>query len=185
MDWEKSVYWTGMAAKAGDSTAQMNLGEAYELGTSVAIDLELAAYWYRQSADNGFEFAKERLEYLRGTPEQWYELGKAYYNRGADYYNHAVYWYEKSARKGNTDAMLRLAYMYAYALGLKKDYAEAVRWEREAADENNRVAQYNLGVFYENGWGVRQSLHKARLWYEKSARQGYEDASKALEKLGK
>ena len=47
------------------------------------------------------------------------------------------------------------------------------------------MAQYCLGLCYEKGKGVPQSNEEAVKWYRKAAEQGYENAKKALERLGK
>ncbi len=40
-------------AQAGDSTAQLNLGKAYENGNGVPQNDELAVKWYRAAAEQG------------------------------------------------------------------------------------------------------------------------------------
>ncbi len=51
-------------AQAGDPNAQNKVGEIYERGIGGAPDYELAALWYRRSADQGFPRAQINLGFL-------------------------------------------------------------------------------------------------------------------------
>ena len=44
-------------------------------------------------------------------------------------------------------------------------------------------AKYRLGLLYLEGRGVKQSRNKARKWLKRAARQGHDDAARALERL--
>ncbi len=51
-------------AEQGDSQAQYNLGAMYENGEGTEENIEQAKYWYKKSADQGNEDAKEALKEL-------------------------------------------------------------------------------------------------------------------------
>jgi cell division septation protein DedD len=102
--WQSGDYATAITewrplAIAGDPDAQLHLGEAYQLGQGVPVDLKLAEDWFRRAADAGsaegkdsyglilFQNGKraEGLPYIedaagRGNPRAQYILGTALYN---------------------------------------------------------------------------------------------------------
>jgi TPR repeat protein len=49
------------AARAGDASAQNNMGELYETGRGVSADVKQAADWYRKAAKGGFAPAQFNL----------------------------------------------------------------------------------------------------------------------------
>lgn len=55
------------AAMRGDPVAQMNLGDFYVSGTGVDRDLGQAAFWLKRAAEQGYQWARERLSEI--TPE--------------------------------------------------------------------------------------------------------------------
>ena len=61
-------------AQAGDSTAQLNLGQLYRLGQGVEVSDEEAVKWYTLAAKQGSEVAKYNL-FLMGNegraPDYW------------------------------------------------------------------------------------------------------------------
>jgi TPR repeat protein len=58
-----------------------------------------------------------------------------------------------------------------------------VEWYLRAAEQGDTAAQNMLAQKYEDGNGVNQDYEKAVEWYRKAAVQGYEDATKALERM--
>ena len=48
-----------------------------------------------------------------------------------------------------------------------------------------KEAQFKLGVCYYRGVGVPKDREKAVEWLQKSAKQGYDPAKKALKMLGR
>ena len=64
------------------------------------------------------------------------------------------------------------------------DYATALRITQPLAEQGNPSAQYDLGVLYEKGRGVAKDEVEAATWYRKAADQGYEQAQRALRRLG-
>lgn len=67
---DKAIEWIKKGAEAGDPLAQKNYGDLFLEGVSVNIgshqdyhiDIEQAKYWWRKSAAQGNEEAKERLQ---------------------------------------------------------------------------------------------------------------------------
>jgi len=92
----------------------------------------------------------------------------------------AANWYRKAAEKGNTDAQVNLAVMYAEGRGVELNGLNAARWYRKAAEAGNVIAQYNLAVMYHLGQGISKSYDDAIDWYEKAARQGNANAMNNL-----
>jgi TPR repeat protein len=60
-----AVKWWGLAAEKGFFPAQYNLAMAYQEGLGVKKDLDKAAHWYQQAAENGSEPAKAALAKLQ------------------------------------------------------------------------------------------------------------------------
>ena len=140
-------------AKNGNSQAQYNLGVMYENGEGTELNIEKAIKWYRKSAENGDEDAKEALKDL--------EL-----NRNRDKNKEAIIIYNlgmKDYRKGF--------------------YKEAFSKFLNSAQLGNSQAQYNLGVMYENGEGAEANIEKAKKWYEKASENGDKEASDVLAEL--
>ena len=62
---------------------------------------------------------------------------------------------------------------------------KAVEFYRKAAAHNHAGALYKMGELTERGLGgLTQDPAKARDYYERAARQGSEEAKKALDRLG-
>jgi hypothetical protein len=102
--WQRGDYATAIEewrplAIAGDPDAQVHLGQAYQLGHGVPIDLKLAEDWYRRAAGQGSDEGKdsyglvmyqqgkraEAMPYIEdaaghGNPRAQYILGTALYN---------------------------------------------------------------------------------------------------------
>jgi TPR repeat protein len=61
------VAWWTKAALKGDAVPQLRLGEAYEQGKGVAVDLPAAKRWYADAAARGNAAATAALQRL-GAP---------------------------------------------------------------------------------------------------------------------
>lgn len=73
-----------------------------------------------------------------GDPVAQYELaGFHHYGRvGPVNFEKARMWYERSAKQGNTDAMLGLAVIYGFGQGVPQDKKVAFRWLVIAGTQN-------------------------------------------------
>ena len=211
---EKKNYGPALAslkplADAGHPRAQYYLGNMYENGFGVAIDLAEAARWYRLSADQGDVYSQTHLGYLYeralGVPRddalaaQWYaksaaagnesgetSLGRMYRDgRGvARDYKVAEKWFSLAAEQGSAWALMNLGLLYTHGGdGLPLDYGKAIDFFRKASDGGDADAQYNLGWAYEQGLGVPADRQQAIEWYSKAAGKRQPLALKRLDSL--
>jgi hypothetical protein len=77
-----------------------------------------------------------------------------------------------SADKGDVEAQLRLASLYATGEGVARDLKKAAAWHRKAAEQGNARGQCLLGLDYAEGLGVKKDLPEAVRWLRKAADQG-------------
>ena len=83
----------------------------------------------------------------------------------------------KKAESGNTEAQIKLGYMYLDGQGVPKNYAEAMKWAKRAAEKGVAKAQHMLGGIYSiGGPGVPINYVEAMKWYKKAADQGDTEA---------
>lgn len=158
------------SVRSEDATNAFQLAYNHEHGINVQIDMEKAAFYYRQAAEGGLAEAQFNLGnlYLAGS-------GVAL-NPAA-----AVEWFRKAAEQGLPAAQYNLANAYRTGQGVQQDFARALQWYRNAADRGMPQAQYNLGAMYGNGEGVPQDYAQAYYWLLLSAKQGYSEAHAYLD----
>ena len=69
----------------------------------------------------------------------------------------------------------------------KDGFFEALRlfgdWVEKEKKNHDSLAQYNIGYWLEHVYGTEEDIQKAIEWYTKAAKQGNEDAQKALDRL--
>ncbi|MGH7148915.1 MAG: tetratricopeptide repeat protein, partial [Nitrospiraceae bacterium] len=80
-------------AEAGNLDAQFKLGQMYEHGECVAVDMQAAAKWYRQAAASGHAGAQKVLGFMYAGGVGLEEDTKQ-----------AVYWFRKAAEQGHPEA---------------------------------------------------------------------------------
>ena len=166
-------------AEAGDLTAQLSLGRAYEDGNGVPQNDNQAVKWYRAAAEQGNATAQNDLGLM-------YRLG-----RGVDQdKSEAVKWYRKAARQENPSAMFHLATSYYNGDGVDIDDIAAYAWfllaqkfgSQPATDATTRMQQEagglqseafeKIGDMYQKGNDLPQSSTEAVNWYRKAAEDG-------------
>ncbi len=86
------------AAKAGDSSAQLNVGYLYDTGQGITRSRPQAVYWYRRAVRQGEAAAANNI-------------GTLYRDEGR--LRLAVRWFGKAADMGDGDALLKMAKLYA------------------------------------------------------------------------
>lgn len=73
------------------------------------------------------------------------------------------------ALRGDADAQLNLARVYARGARRTQDLAEAAHWYRKAAEQGDARAQHALGALYHKGRGVTQDYVQAYVWFDRAA----------------
>ena len=62
--YSESLRWFRKAAEKHDRYAEFNIGQVYENGWGVKMDLDESIRWFRKSAAGGHEWAAKRLDDL-------------------------------------------------------------------------------------------------------------------------
>ena len=106
--------------EVGKAAAQVQLGDAYDIGAGVKRDVAEAIKWYRKAAE-------------QGDAEGEYSLGGKYDSGDgvSQDYTEALKWYRKAAEHGHSTAQYNVGVLYYRALGTHQDLAEAARWWRK------------------------------------------------------
>jgi uncharacterized protein len=159
-------------AESGNPSSQFELGNAYENGTGVQQNDELAAKWYRAAAEQDFPPAENRLGVM-------YSRGIGVNRDKAE----ALRWYKKAAKHRLPEACFNVAISYYNGDGVSEDPELAYAWmliakdagDREAEDALRRMAdelhglvylsKYKLAALYERGDEIPQDLSLAANLY--------------------
>lgn len=124
--------------------------------------------------------AETDVEALQAQASAWRILGDMNENNNCVVKNKwkALECYEKAAKIGYIEAMIKTAYAYQHAYdGNTGRYEEAQNWYEKAAAAGSAQAKYLLGNFYEYPQHRnRKDIKKAREWYEFAAKDGYPEA---------
>jgi TPR repeat protein len=105
------------------------------------------------SIDNSTEIeARISIAAEQGDPDALIAIGHLY-ERGACI-SAAVECYDRAAKRGNSDALVRLAWFYFDGRGVMRNRAYAFELFRCAADMGDFRAQFQLAWMYENGVGI-------------------------------
>jgi hypothetical protein len=92
--------------------------------------------------------------------------------------------YYDGARRGDAEAIYRLALRLSNGRGVRRNVAESLVWLRKAAAQNHAEAEYRLAAVYTNGaYGVPRDMEAGAKWLRRSARHGNADAQYALGSL--
>jgi len=197
-------------AKAGDNAAKFAVGESYEKGEGVKLNVLEAAKWYRQAALAGVLDAQFRLALLieKGAqglkpdklaatklllaaankghgPSQLAYGQKLHRGDGVPQDDKvAALWVHKAAEQGLATAQNDYGSMLLHGWGIERNLDEAFKWFEKASNQGDLWAMNNLGGMYEQGWGTAKDQAKAIEQYQRSAAKGNEAARKNLERLG-
>ena len=66
--YDKAMEMYTMAADKGVSSAMFYIGEFYELGLGVEVNLDTAAHWYSRAGDLGHTGAQQKLQTMVPMP---------------------------------------------------------------------------------------------------------------------
>jgi TPR repeat protein len=135
------------------SKALYRKGEAFFAGDGVEQDYVQAAFWFRESADQGYAYAQERLGLM-----YWMGWGVA-----PDDVESAA-WYRKAAEQGIPRAQYQLGLFYLNGTGVPEDAAKAAALTLKAAEQGWKSAQSWLATIYLKGTGVPSDPQEAYFW---------------------
>ncbi len=159
-------------AKAGDATAQFELGAMYHDGQGVTKDFAQARSWFEKSAKQDDARAQFNLGVMYYTGEGVKQNYKA-----------AQDWFEKAAVQNNTRALFNLGVMYYRGEGVKQDFAEAMNNFTKAGSLGFAEAQFNLGVMFAKGEGTEVDVGQSYAWFEAARSFGNPRASEILKEI--
>lgn len=117
------------AAKAGDTSCQINLGNLYDEGSGVQRNRSAAMYWYKRA-------------YRRGDPCAAHNIGVMWRNDGK--HERALYWFKRAVKLGDDEANLEIGKHYLRAKRVSKAISHlekvcASNWVTEAGVEEARA----------------------------------------------
>jgi uncharacterized protein len=189
---KEAVKWYRLAAKQGDSRAQLFTGFIYDLGRGVEKDSQEAFKWYQLAAKAGFHEARTKiydlavknipqaLEVLigdakNGITEAQFDLASIYANgQGVPQnYQEAFKWYQLAAKKTELHKRIGEARTKIYDLAVK-DIPQASEVLIGDAKNGFAKAQLILASRYANGQGVPQNYREAmKLYSQLASKQDY------------
>lgn len=160
-------------ADDGHLRAQFGIGVIYdEGGVGIEPDVDKAATWYREAAEQGLADAQLNLGNLyragRGVPKDP---------------RRAVVWYLKAAIQGMPSAQYNLALSYHTGVGAAQNHTVAAKWYRRAAKQGDVEAMLGLASLYRSGLGIDQDREAALAWYRRVTETGDARGRAALEAM--
>ena len=167
--WEKAI-------NLGNTEAMLSLGQVLLSESDILKGLE----WYKKAANLGNTEAMNELGWIYSVgafnvPVNL-EEGKKWYRENAKFYKKAI-----DVNNLDSEAMCRLAELYASGRGVLKDYEEALKWYKKAAELGNTEAMKHLGYLYADGdEGVYRDRAEATHWYKRAAELGDTEAMCSL-----
>ena len=139
------------AARNGDVSAQMRLGDWYSGGQGNRKDPRKAAYWYLKAAIAGNVRAQQYLV-------EDYELGDGFPRSHAK----ALVWYQRATVRDGYDAAESLVSIYEHQGNTRK----AAEWMRIGARGGGPWCQYRLAEAYHSGKSpFPVDFARAMTWY--------------------
>ena len=169
-DFDKTVFWWGRAADAGDVPSLLLLGRLYEgqFGFTDKKDLKKSLEAYRKAAGLGNTGAMAALgsRLLNGPEGQRNEKeGREWIKKAIDAKEYAAYValgdyeenvkknqqaaleaYQKGDEAGQVDSTLRAADFYLNGKGVEKDQDRGIRLLEKAATAGNGAAHWKLAA---------------------------------------
>jgi uncharacterized protein len=110
-----------LAAQAGNSQAQIQIGYQYEYGEGVPQNYVQAAQWYARAANLGAPAADCNLGFMyengAGVSEDWIQAAR---------------WYQTGADLNNKRCQFLLGRAYQFGIGVPQNRASAIEWFNRA-----------------------------------------------------
>jgi TPR repeat protein len=179
------VHWIEDVAAAGNTVAQLMLGQIYEQGLGVAPDLLKAERWYRQVA------------FLTATPEARFRLGRMLLGEPGFVERdqrgvvkeiarpgmvEGERWLVAAARQGHSGAQYLLGRAYLDGIELPMDPSAATSWLQAAASQSHPEALMTLADMAGSGLGFfGKDPLRAFVYYDIAAASGNRAADEPRE----
>lgn len=120
-------------------------------------------------------------------PRSWYFLGRMYEEGLGGFeidYRRAERLYHRAAERGEVDAMLAIADIYARGgYGVRANSSVSRAWHERAAEAGSALGQLRLAQDYAGQTGLPPDYNRARLWFEQAAEAGLPQAMAGLGSL--
>jgi TPR repeat protein len=150
------------AAAAGDSEANMRLGDLFFTGDGGERNLFEAFKYYRNAAQLKNPKAYFKMGYC-------YERGHGVGQSNQD----AVYWYQKGVDAGDLNCIANMARFYENGVTVEKDPVKAAQLYQIAAEQGEAFSQLSLGSLYRTGSGVKKDMVEAYRWISLASTRGF------------
>ena len=178
-DYDTAMDWYQKAVEEDDSRAMGLIGDLYQYGRGVEVDLEEALEWYKKGDLCGDGYCRNQIGvmyyYGKGVKQ---DLEKAF-----SFFEKGAYTDKKCA-----NAYVNLGFCYENGYGTSKDVMSAGENFRLAAELGNAWAQNKVGQMYlftdygffaededdfdENG-EIERDYASAKKWFETAINNGY------------
>ena len=177
-DASTAARWYRLSATAGNSSAQINLGNLLSTsGSGIRRDDAEALCWYKRALRQGNCSAANNI-------------ATVYRDKGDN--RRAMFWYRRAVARGDEDALIEVGYRYYRGIGVRCDPNKAVRCFRKAiASQTISIAgredaMFHLGVAFHEGRGVKRSGARALKWLSRANEDDdHKRARNLIEKIGK
>ena len=186
------------AAEDGDAAAMQWVSQQYLKGDGeVDLDLEKAAYWMEQSAENGFPESAFLMGifYIKGIGvEKNRDKACEYMNLAKELGDPDAQRYlelfasldedEKKAENGDTQALCRLTEFYTSNGNMypgDDGYEIAFKYAKKAAELEDPEGIWSLALAYEHGRGVEENVDEAIKLFTHAADLGH---AKSMHNIG-
>lgn len=161
-------------AKMGVADAQFYVGQCFDYGWGgQKANLRTARLWYAKAVVRG------------GHPRAAYNLAEILLEIGdKDSRKKAIALLRRSARSGDSDAMVSLGAVYLEEFRKTKNKYYIKKFTSlygQAAHLRHPSALYNLYLCYKNGTGVKSNIKRARLYLRLAAAEGHKKAKSIIE----
>jgi TPR repeat protein len=81
-------------------------------------------------------------------------------------------WYQRAIEGGSLTAMVNVAKMYYFGIGVARSYPDAAKWFQIASARGSAAAMNSLGLMYDAGLGVTQDPGTASTLLRRAAGLG-------------
>ena len=170
-DSDKAFEWMLKAAKKGNISAQLWVGQAYENGLGAKRDFAESIKWYKEASDQGDVSAPFAISLV-------YRQGRgATVKKDLDKWKE---WLRKSAELGYAEAQEELGRSLFMGDDIKKDLNEARFWLRRSAVQGFVRAQNGYAITLIEGHGGPKDLINGFKWVLIAARAGSREARQML-----